>query len=106
MHICCIFIGKKDGKKKKPKAVGGGGDDDDDDGDEDPETKKLQAALSNAIVTETPNVKVMLFLPLQNSTPFLVCCLVCVVLSVDSLVPGVRVCSGAMSQDWKGQKLF
>eukprot|EP01006_Ploeotia_vitrea_P034268 TRINITY_DN65733_c4_g1_i1.p1 TRINITY_DN65733_c4_g1~~TRINITY_DN65733_c4_g1_i1.p1 ORF type:complete len:452 (+),score=273.75 TRINITY_DN65733_c4_g1_i1:101-1456(+) len=56
---------KGKGKKKSGGGGGGGGkkgkDDDDDDDDsedeKDPETEKLQAALSSAIVTETPNVK-------------------------------------------------
>ena len=39
--------------KKKAKPSGGGGDDDDSDG----ETKKLEKALSEAIVSEKPNVK-------------------------------------------------
>ena len=54
------------GSKKKPIKEGGGGgskkegkdkDSDSDDGD-DPEKKKMQTKLSDAIVMETPNIKV------------------------------------------------
>ena len=48
---------KGDGGKDDKKADGdGGGSDDDDDDDADPETKKLQASLSHAILVERPNV--------------------------------------------------
>lgn len=54
--------GAKEANKKKGGGGGGekkgGGDgDDDEEGEEDPETAKLNAALSSAIVSEKPNVK-------------------------------------------------
>ena len=46
--------GASSSSSKAEKKEGGGGDEDE---EVDPETAKLQAALSGAIVKETPNVK-------------------------------------------------
>lgn len=49
--------GSSSSSSKDKKEGGGGGEGDGDEEEIDPETKKLQDALSGAIVKETPNVK-------------------------------------------------
>jgi vacuolar protein-sorting-associated protein 4 len=52
-----VALEEKKNPPKKKVVAGGKGKKDDDDDEKDPEAAKLQAALSQAIVSETPNVK-------------------------------------------------